>query len=329
MISIYHNSTMREAKFGGTKTMNIVFMGTPDFSVNALKSLIEAGHNILAVVTQPDKKKGRGEKVMFTPVKEEALKHNLPVYQPEKVRDTEFIKILGEMPIDVCVVIAFGQILPKEILEMGTYGCINVHASLLPKYRGAAPIQWAVIDGEEYSGVTTMQMNEGLDTGDILEVTKVKLAEDETGGSLFDKLADEGAKLIVKTLEDLEAGTITPVEQDDSKSNYAKMLKKDLGNLDFSKPAVQIERLIRGLNPWPSAYTHIGGKTLKIWQAQVLEGTFDGENGEVIDIDKKGFTVKTGEGALRILEVQLEGKKRMKSEQFLLGYKLEKGAVLQ
>ena len=309
--------------------MRVIFMGTPDFSVGTLEAVLAAGHEVAAVVTQPDKPKGRGGAMSMSPVKEAALKHNLTVLQPQRAREEAFIEELRGYEADVIVVVAFGQLLPAEIIHMPKYGCINVHASLLPKYRGAAPIQWAVIDGCEYSGVTTMQMNEGLDTGDILEVTKVKLAEDETGGSLFDKLADEGAKLIVKTLEDLEAGTITPVEQDDSKSNYAKMLKKDLGNLDFSKPAVQIERLIRGLNPWPSAYTHIGGKTLKIWQAQVLEGTFDGENGEVIDIDKKGFTVKTGEGALRILEVQLEGKKRMKSEQFLLGYKLEKGAVLQ
>ena len=309
--------------------MNIVFMGTPDFSVEALKSLIAAGHNITAVVTQPDKKKGRGEKVMFTPVKEEALKHDLKVYQPVKVREPEFIDELKKLDIDVIVVIAFGQILPKEILEMGQYGCINVHASLLPKYRGAAPIQWAVIDGEEESGVTTMQMNEGLDTGDILEVVKVPIDKKETGGSLFDKLSIAGANLIVKTLDDLQAGTVTPVKQDDTKSNYAKMLKKELGNIDFNQKAVKIERLIRGLNPWPSAYTKLADKTLKIWDADVVDKDYEGENGEIVEVTKDYFVVKTGSKSLKINELQLEGKKRMKSDIFLRGNKLEKGVVLK
>ena len=309
--------------------MNIVFMGTPDFSVEALKSLIAAGHNITAVVTQPDKKKGRGEKVMFTPVKEEALKHDLKVYQPVKVREPEFIDELKNLDIDVIVVIAFGQILPKEILEMGQYGCINVHASLLPKYRGAAPIQWAVIDGEEESGVTTMQMNEGLDTGDILEVVKVPIDKKETGGSLFDKLSIAGANLIVKTLDDLQAGTVTPVKQDDTKSNYAKMLKKELGNIDFNQEAVKIERLIRGLNPWPSAYTKLADKTLKIWDADVVDKDYEGENGEIVEVTKDYFVVKTGSKSLKINELQLEGKKRMKSDIFLRGNKLEKGVVLK
>ena len=309
--------------------MNIVFMGTPDFSVEALKSLIAAGHNITAVVTQPDKKKGRGEKVMFTPVKEEALKHDLKVYQPVKVREPEFIDELKKLDIDVIVVIAFGQILPKEILEMGQYGCINVHASLLPKYRGAAPIQWAVIDGEEESGVTTMQMNEGLDTGDILEVVKVPIDKKETGGSLFDKLSIAGANLIVKTLDDLQAGTVTPVKQDDTKSNYAKMLKKELGNIDFNQEAVKIERLIRGLNPWPSAYTKLADKTLKIWDADVVDKDYEVENGEIVEVTKDYFVVKTGSKSLKINELQLEGKKRMKSDIFLRGNKLEKGVVLK
>lgn len=309
--------------------MNIVFMGTPDFSVEALKSLIAAGHNITAVVTQPDKKKGRGEKVMFTPVKEEALKHDLKVYQPVKVREPEFIDELKKLDIDVIVVIAFGQILPKEILEMGQYGCINVHASLLPKYRGAAPIQWAVIDGEEESGVTTMQMNEGLDTGDILEVVKVPIDKKETGGSLFDKLSIAGANLIVKTLDDLQAGTVTPVKQDDTKSNYAKMLKKELGNIDFNQEAVKIERLIRGLNPWPSAYTKLADKILKIWDADVVDKDYEGENGEIVEVTKDYFVVKTGSKSLKINELQLEGKKRMKSDIFLRGNKLEKGVVLK
>lgn len=308
--------------------MKIVFMGTPDFSVNSLESLIKAGHEVAAVVTQPDKKKGRGEKVQFSPVKEAALKYGLTVYQPEKVRDEEFVNILKEIEPDVIIVIAFGQILSKEILELAPYGCINVHASLLPKYRGAAPIQWAVIDGEEKTGVTTMQMDEGIDTGDILEIVEVVLDEKETGGSLFDKLALEGAKLIVQTLESAQNGKLNPVKQDHEKSNYAKMLKKELGNIDFSKDAVSIERLVRGLNPWPSAYTKFRGKTLKIWDTEVTDKEYGGSFGEIVDIDKTTFTVKTGKGSLIINELQLEGKKRMTTDAFLLGNKLEKGEVL-
>ena len=308
--------------------MKIIFMGTPDFSVGALKALMEAGHQLQAVVTQPDKKKGRGEKVSFPPVKEEALKAGLPVYQPEKVRDPEFIRVLKEYAPDVIVVIAFGQILPKEILTLPRYGCINVHASLLPKYRGAAPIQWAVIDGEEKTGVTTMQMNEGLDTGDLLETVEITLDPKETGGSLFDKLAREGAGLIVKTLEDIEAGIVTPKPQGEEGACYAKMLKKEMGKLDFARPAAELERLIRGLNPWPSAFTRLGGKSLKIWDAEVDDRDFDGEYGEIVAVEKDCLVVKTGEGSLLIRELQLEGKKRMEVGKFLLGYRLEKGVVL-
>lgn len=308
--------------------MRIVFMGTPDFSVGALEALIEAGHDIVAVVTQPDKKKGRGGQMQMTPVKEVALKHNLTVYQPVKARDEEFVTLLREIAPDVIVVIAFGQILPKSILEIAPYGCINIHASLLPKYRGAAPIQWAVIDGEEKTGVTTMQMNEGIDTGDILETIEVVIDKKETGGSLFEKLSDVGAKLIVQTLKHAEEGTLHPVAQDDSKSNYVKMLTKELGNMDFTKSAKELERLIRGLNPWPSAYTKFRGKTLKIWDADVNETEIDGKPGEIVKVEKDGFYVKTGKGCLKILELQLEGKKRMATDAFLLGYKIEEGELL-
>lgn len=308
--------------------MRIVFMGTPDFSVGALEALIEAGHDIVAVVTQPDKKKGRGGQMQMTPVKEVALKHNLTVYQPVKARDEEFVTLLREIAPDVIVVIAFGQILPKSILEIAPYGCINIHASLLPKYRGAAPIQWAVIDGEEKTGITTMQMNEGIDTGDILETVEVVIDKKETGGSLFEKLSDVGAKLIVQTLKHAEEGTLHPVAQDDSKSNYVKMLTKELGNMDFTKSANELERLIRGLNPWPSAYTKFRGKTLKIWDADVNETEIDGKPGEIVKVEKDGFSVKTGKGCLKILELQLEGKKRMATDAFLLGYKIEEGELL-
>lgn len=309
--------------------MKIVFMGTPDFSVGALESLIEAGHEIAAVVTQPDKKKGRGNQVQFTPVKEAALRHNLTVYQPKRARDEEFIELLKEINPDVMVVIAFGQILPKSILTIAKYGCVNIHASLLPKYRGAAPIQWAIIDGEEKTGVTTMQMNEGIDTGDILETTEIVIDKKETGGSLFDKLSEAGAKLIVQTLANIEKGNINPIKQDDSKSNYAKMLTKELGYIDFNKSAIEIERLVRGLTPWPSAYTKLDGKTLKIWDCDVLDKEYDGECGEVVEIDKTAIYVKTGDKTLVINELQLEGKKRMETTAFLLGYKLEKGVILR
>jgi methionyl-tRNA formyltransferase len=309
-------------------SVKVIFMGTPDFSVGALEAIIEAGHEVVAVVTQPDKKKGRGNQVQFPPVKEIAIKHNLPVYQPAKVKDEEFVKILGELGPDIIVVSAFGQILPKSILDMAKYGCINIHASLLPKYRGAAPIQWSIIDGEEKTGVTIMQMDEGLDTGDILEVEEVKIEDKETGGSLFDKLSEIGAKLVVKTMEHIEAGQVIPVKQDNEKSNYAKMLTKELGNIDFNMSAVDIERLIRGLTPWPSAYTKLNGKTLKIWDADVIDKEYEGIVGEIVDVDKQAIYVKTGKNTLAINELQLEGKKRMDTKSFLLGFKLEKGVVL-
>lgn len=308
--------------------MRVIFMGTPDFSVKALESIINAGHEIVAVVTQPDKKKGRGNQVQYPPVKETALQHGLDVYQPVKVRDEEFVEFLRSLNADIIVVSAFGQILPKSILEMTKYGCINIHASLLPKYRGAAPIQWSIIDGEKKTGVTIQQMNEGIDTGDILEAEEVEIDIKETGGSLFDKLAETGARLIVQTMEHIEQGKVNPVKQDDSKSNYAKMLTKELGNIDFSKSAESIERLIRGLTPWPSAYTKLNGKTLKIWDADVADKEYEGVAGEIVNVDRQAIYVKTGEKTLIINELQLEGKKRMSTQSFLLGFNIEKGVIL-
>lgn len=311
--------------------MKVVYMGTPDFAVDTLEAIVKAGHEVALVVTQPDKAKGRGKKVCYTPVKEKALEHDLPVAQPEKVREEDFVEKLRAIAPDVIVVVAFGQILPESILNIPKYGCINVHASLLPAYRGAAPIQWAVIDGLTESGVTTMYMEKGLDTGDIILQSKLSLAPDETGGSLFDKLAKEGAILLVKTLTMLGDGTATRTKQDDSKSSYAKMLTKDMGCLDFTKDAVILERLIRGLNPWPSAFTKIQDKTLKIYVAEVVSEdviTFAAEPGTVVAVDKKSFTVRCGKGALRILNLQLEGKKRMDTSAFLLGYKIEIGMQL-
>ena len=250
--------------------MKVIFMGTPDFSVGTLEALIEAGHEVVLAVTQPDKPKGRGGKMQFTPVKETAVKHGIPVFQPKKVREPECVEELRKYHADVMVVIAFGQILPKEILELTPYGCINVHASLLPKYRGAAPIQWAVIDGEQVSGVTTMQMDEGLDTGDMLLKTEVVLEEQETGGSLHDKLSEAGAKLLVETLRRLEEGSITAQKQGVSPTAYARMLDKELGNIDWTQSAEAIERLIRGLDPWPGAYTNWNGKVMKLLEDESL-----------------------------------------------------------
>lgn len=308
--------------------MRVVFMGTPDFSVPTLECIIEAGHEVVGVVTQPDKAKGRGKKVVYTPVKEKALEHGLTVYQPRRAREPEFIEQMRALNPDVMVVVAFGQILPKELLDIPKYGCVNVHASLLPKYRGAAPIQWAVIRGEKVSGVTTMQMDVGLDTGDMLLKTEVPLAEDETGGSLHDKLSVLGGDLLIETLKGLEAGTIVPEKQDDSQSGeYARMLDKSLGKIDFSMRAEEIERLIRGLNPWPSAYTSYNNKTMKLWKARVVPGG-EAVPGQVLAVDKKGFTVQTGGGALQILELQMEGKKRMDAGAFLRGCPLTAGEIL-
>ncbi len=311
--------------------MNVVFMGTPDFSVGTLEEIIKAGHTVSAVVTQPDKPKGRGGAVAMSPVKEVALKHGLTVLQPIKASNPEFVEELRGYNPDVIVVVAFGQLLPKAIIDMPKYGCINVHASLLPKYRGASPIQWAVIDNCEYSGVTTMQMNEGLDTGDILLVEKVKLDKKETAGSLFDKLSEVGAKLLVDTLKQKEQGTIKQVAQDDSEATYVKMISKSFGEIDFSQPAQRIECLIRGLNPWPSAYTHVNGKMLKIWDADVCkdeENAIDKAVGTVTQVNKNSFVVKCGVDSLIVNEVQLEGKKRMDSGSFLRGNGLEVGTVL-
>ncbi len=305
--------------------MNIVFMGTPDFASGALKALIEAGHTITAVYTQPDKPKGRGKEVQMTPVKEVALRYDIPVYQPQRIKNAEEVERLRGIPADVFVVAAFGQILSQEILDIPKYGCINIHASLLPKYRGAAPIQWAVIDGEEKTGVTIMQMNAGCDTGDILYTKEYTLDKKETGASLFDKLMVLGAEAIVEALPLLEAGKLTPIPQNEAESTHAMKLTKELGKLDFEKSAVTLERLIRGLNSWPSAYTSFRGKQLKIWEAEVVPG--EGKPGTIIAVDKDSFTIAVKEGALRVLSLQVEGKKRMNTKEFLLGYPVKVGEV--
>ena len=307
--------------------MKIIFMGTPDFAVGTLRSLAEAGHEITLVVSQPDKPKGRGHAMVPTPVKVVAEELGIPVFQPVKIREAK--DVLEKTEADVCVVAAFGQIIPASILHMKKYGCINVHASLLPRYRGAAPIQWAVIDGEKESGVTIMQMDEGLDTGDMLAKAIVPLDEKETGGSLFDKLSEAGGRLCVETLAKLEKGEIIPEKQGESPTAYASMLDKKMGNIDWNKSAVVIERLVRGLNPWPSAYTHLDGKTLKIWACDVLpQSASKGESGEILEVTKDAIHVQTGDGILVLREIQLAGKARMDAGAFLRGYKVVPGTVL-
>nr|WP_296836259.1 methionyl-tRNA formyltransferase [uncultured Marvinbryantia sp.] len=311
--------------------MRVIFMGTPDFAVGTLQALISSRHEVAAVFTQPDKPKGRGKAVQQTPVKEVALTAGLLVYQPTRVREESVVAQIKELAPDVIVVVAFGQLIPQAVLDIPKYGCVNVHASLLPKYRGAAPIQWAVIDGEDFSGVTTMQMDAGLDTGDMLLTEKVALAPDETGGSLFDKLSAVGAELLLKTLDALEAGSVTPTPQPkESPTAYAAMLKKTDGEIDWEKSAAQIERLVRGLNPWPSAYTFLNGKTLKVWKCSVESENCGKEApGTITGVDKKGIHVACGTDKLVLEEVQLEGKKRMETDAFLRGYQVTEGIMLK
>lgn len=308
--------------------MRIIFMGTPEFAVQVLEAIVKAGHEVVGVYTQPDKPKGRGKSMQYTPVKEKALEYNIPVFQPEQVRKPEVVEEMKKLKPEAVVVVAFGQILPETILNLPPLGCINVHASLLPKYRGAAPIQRVIIDGEKESGVTTMYMAKGLDTGDMIEKMVVPIEPKETGGTYHDKLAAAGAELCLSTLQKLADGTAPRIPQDDELSCYAHMLNKSMGELDFQKPAEELERLIRGLNPWPSAYTRLEGKTLKIYEADVIEEEGTAEPGTVTAVDKKSFTVQCNPGALRITSLQMEGKKRMETAAFLLGYRISAGMQL-
>ena len=312
------------------KSKKIVYMGTPDFAVPALSALLREGYDVAGVVTQPDKPKGRSKKMVPSPVKEEAEKHGIPVWQPARVRDPEFIRFLTEQKPDMIIVAAFGQIIPKAVLDLPPYGCINIHGSLLPKYRGAAPIQRAVLDGEKESGVTIMRMDEGIDTGDIISKRVVTLSEDETGGSLFDRLSVLGADLLIDTLPLLFSGEAHYEKQPaESPTPYASMLKKESGHMDFNNEAGALERQVRGLSPWPGAYTSLDGKTFKIWRSAVLpapEGDFS--PGTVINTGSEGILVKCAQDALLLQEVQLEGKKRMAADAFLRGYHLEPGTIL-
>lgn len=310
--------------------MKVVYMGTPDFAVPPLRALVKAGYEVVAAVTQPDKPKGRSKTLLPPPVKEEALKYNIPVYQPLKVREPEFMETLKNLAPDVIVVAAFGQIIPKAILDLPEFGCLNIHASLLPKYRGAAPIQQAVINGDKEAGVTIMKMGTGLDTGDMISRASVLLAEDETGGSLFDRLSELGAELLINTLPSIfDRTAVYEPQPEESPTPYAGMITKQMGLLDFQKDAETLERLIRGLNPWPSAYTYLNGKTLKIWKAAVEKsGSEPEEPGTVIKADKDGIHVVCGQDILILQEVQLEGKKRMDAAAFLRGFHVEPGTML-
>ncbi len=324
--------------------MKIIFMGTPDFARGALEKIIEAGHEVLLVVTQPDKPKGRSGELQFSEVKECAVEHGLKVFQPVRIKLPENVAELKKYDADIYVVAAFGQILSQEILDIPKYGCVNIHASLLPKYRGAAPIQQSIIDGEKETGVTIMQMAAGMDTGDILIQKTIPIDENETGGGLFDKLSVLGAELIVEALPMIERGELTPVPQDEDKATKCGKLSKDMGKIDFDKSAEAIRNLVRGLNPWPSAFTSLDGKMLKIWAAKAVTkdefasavgaaGNAGADavaavNGTVVAVSKDSFTVKCGEGYLKVLELQLEGKKRMAVKDFLLGYKLSQGMKL-
>lgn len=309
--------------------MKIIFMGTPDFSVGTLEALIGAGHEVVLAVTQPDKPRGRGKAMQFPPVKEAALAHDIEVYQPVRIREPACIEYLRTFRADIIVVAAFGQILPGEILKMPPYGCVNVHASLLPKYRGAAPIQWAVINGDRISGVTTMRIDEGLDTGDMILKEEVLLDPKETGGSLFDKLSAVGAQLCVRTLSAISDGSAVYTPQDHEAATKVGMIRKQFGQIDWNQPAHRLECLIRGLNPWPSAYTKWNGKTLKIWNADVLPEDSDCPAGCVVQVTGDAVQVQTGDGILILNEVQLEGKKRMSCDAFLRGNAVREGDIFQ
>lgn len=303
--------------------MNVVFMGTPDFAVPSLENIAKV-HNVQAVFTQPDKPVGR--KMVLTPpdVKVCAEKLGIPVYQPVKLKDSDSYEIIKELNPDVIVVVAYGQILPENILNIPKYGCINVHGSLLPKYRGAAPIQWSVLNGDKVTGVTTMYMEKGLDTGDILETKEYEIGINDTAGEVFDTLAEMGGKLILDTLEKAEKGQLHPIKQDDRKSSYAKMLDKSMCNIDFSKTNLQVHNQVRGLSPWPVASTKLNGKVLKIFETRLAEGK--GKPGEILNTNP--LTIACGEGAVVVNTVQLQGKKKMDSKAFLQGHKLEKGTVI-
>lgn len=308
--------------------MRVIFMGTPDFAVPTLEALIEK-HEVLAVVTQPDKPKGRGKKMVFPVVKEKALEHNITVYQPQKVKTPEFVEILKNYQPDIMVVVAFGQILSEEILNIPKYGCINVHGSILPQYRGAAPIQWSIINGEEFGGVTTMYMAKGLDSGDMILKAKEKIKPDDTYGSLYDRLSVIGADLLIKTLDLIENGEVKRIPQNDDEATFAPMIKPELEHINWNGKNTDIVNLIKGLNPQPVAYTMLNDEKLKIWFAETVDGDYNGEPGTIVDVRKRDFVVMTAKGAVAVKEVQAQGGKRMSADAYMRGHAIEKGTILK
>lgn len=309
--------------------MKVIFMGTPDFAVYSLKALLTK-HEVVAVVTQPDKPKGRGKKMQFTPVKELALEHGIEVLQPEKVREPEVVEKLRSYGADLIAVTAFGQLLPESILNMPKYGCINVHGSLLPEYRGAAPMQRAIIDGKKVTGITTMFMAKGMDTGDMLLKKEVEILPTDNFETLHDKMAEAGAELLLETIAGLEAGTIERIPQDDAKATHAPMIHKETGHIDWSKQGQQIIDLMRGLHPGPGAYAIYEEEPLKMFWAETAEGNYpDAAYGEIVEVTKKDFAVKCGDGVLRIKEVQARGGKKMAADAYLRGHAMHEGVLLQ
>ena len=309
--------------------MKIAFMGTPEFAVTVLEGLLNTKHEVGLVATQPDKAKNRGKKIQYTPVKEKALEHNIKVLQPEKVRgNEEFLEELKDYRPDIIVVVAYGQILPKEVLELPKYGCINVHASLLPRLRGAAPIQRAIIEGDEETGVTIMQMSEGLDTGDMLAKESIKIGT-MNYSMLHDALAEIGARLMVYTLDLIEEGKISPEPQDDSKSSYAKMVFKQEGKIDFTRQPEAVERLIRGFDPWPGAFCEYEDMVMKLWKAQPLCENTGKEPGTIIEVSARGIKIACGDGALLVSEIQIQGKKRVAVSEYLKGTQIKEGIILK
>lgn len=308
--------------------MRIVFMGTPEIAVPSLERLISDGHDLCAVVTQPDRPKGRGKKLAFSPVKEAAMRHELEILQPEKASQPDFLDRLRELNPDLIVVIAFGQILRKEVLDLPKYGCVNVHVSLLPKYRGAAPINWAIINGEEKTGVTTMFMDEGLDTGDIIKTREFSLDDEINAGQLHDIMMEEGADVLSQTVKAIEDGTAERIRQNDYESTYAPMMDRNLGHIDFKKSAVSIHNLVRGTVPWPGAWCESPYGKIKIWKTRIGQGQTDREPGTIVSVGKQGIEVACGMGMLLIEEIQMPNKKRMYVSEYIKGNTIEIGKVL-
>ncbi|MGL5650809.1 MAG: methionyl-tRNA formyltransferase [Paraclostridium sp.] len=308
--------------------MKIVFMGTPEFAVPCLQKIIDEGHEVVAVVTQPDKPKGRGKKLAMPPVKELALEYDIPVYQPLKAREESFVDTLKEIKPELIVVVAFGQILPKSILDIPKYGCVNVHASLLPRYRGAAPLNWVIINGEEKTGVTTMYMDEGLDTGDMILKSEILLDDEITAGELHDKMMIDGAEVLKETIDLIEKGEAPREKQSNEDTCYSPIMNKSLGNIDWNKSAIDIHNLVRGINPWPSAYTTYEGQTMKIWKTKVIDKNSDKEPGTIISVDKEGINVSTSKGIVQIKEIQISGKKRMEVPEYIKGNNINTDIIL-